>query len=147
MDIRKATPSDTDALLALRRALWPETAECRHRAEISETLARPGEAAAYLAGEAGAPPVGFVEVSLRRWAEGCDSSPVGYLEGWYVEPTARGHRIGAALVAAAETWARERGCTEIASDTGLGNAVSHAAHEWLGYEVVAKLVCFRKRLA
>jgi aminoglycoside 6'-N-acetyltransferase I len=146
MEIRKAESADTDAWLALRRALWPDTAECRHRAEIAETLGRPDEAAAFLAGEAGAPPVGFVEVSLRRWAEGCESSPVGYLEGWYVDPTARGHRIGAALVGAAEAWARERGCTEMASDTGFGNAVSHAAHEWLGYEVVAKLVCFRKLL-
>jgi aminoglycoside 6'-N-acetyltransferase I len=145
MDIRRATPSDTETWLALRLALWPDTAEARHRAEIAETLSRPDEAAAFLAGDAGAP-VGFVEVSLRRWAEGCESSPVGYLEGWYVDPTARGHRIGAALVGAAEAWARERGCTEMASDTGLGNAVSHAAHAWLGYEVVAKVVCFRKTL-
>lgn len=147
MEIRKATARDTEAWLALRRALWPNTPEVRHRAEIAETLARLDEAAAFLAGEEGAPPVGFVEVSLHRWAEGCESSPVGYLEGWYVDPTARGHRIGAALVGAAEAWARERGCTEMASDTGLGNSISHAAHEWLGYEVVAKLVCFRKRLA
>ncbi len=147
MEIRRATPDDVEAWLALRRALWPNTTEEHHRAEIAETLARPVAAATFLAGDAGAPPVGFVEVTLRRWAEGCESSPVGYLEGWYVEPTARGHRIGAALVGAAEAWARERGCTEMASDTGLGNSVSHAAHEWLGYEVVAKLVCFRKSLA
>jgi hypothetical protein len=74
MEIRKAESADADAWLALRRALWPETAEARHRAEIAETLARQEEAAVYLAGETGAPPVGFVEVSLRRWAEGCDSS-------------------------------------------------------------------------
>ena len=30
--------------------------------------------------------VGFAEVSRRTWAEGCDTSPVGFLEGWYVEP-------------------------------------------------------------
>jgi len=147
MEICKATPADVEAWLALRSALWPDTTEERHRTEIAETLARPVAAAAFLAGEAGAPPVGFVEVSLRRWAEGCESSPVGYLEGWYVDPNARGQRIGGALVGAAEAWARERGCTEMASDTELGNAVSHAAHGWLGYEVVAKLVCFRKRLA
>jgi aminoglycoside 6'-N-acetyltransferase I len=147
MEIRKATAEDVEAWLVLRRALWPSTTEERHRAEIAQTLARPVAAAAFLATEAGTPPVGFVEVSLHRWAEGCESSPVGYLEGWYVDPTARGHRIGAALVGAAEAWARERGCTEMASDTGLGNSISHAAHDFLGYEVVAKLVCFRKRLA
>jgi len=45
--------------------------------------------------------VGFVEVSLRPYAEGCDTRPVGYLEGGYVAPEWRGQGIGRALVEAA----------------------------------------------
>ena len=90
--------------------------------------------------------VGFAEVSLRAWAEGCESSPAGYLEGWYVTEPARRQGIGGKLVAAAEDWARSRGCTEMASDTELANRVSEAAHLCLGYQVAARVTAFRKRL-
>ena len=83
---------------------------------------------------------------LRAWAEGCESSPVGYLEGWYVAEHARLHGIGGRLVAAAEDWARSRGCIEMASDTELANRVSEAAHLRLGYQVAARVTAFRKRL-
>jgi len=71
---------------------------------------------------------------------------VGYLEGWYVAEHARRQGIGAGLVAAAEDWARSRGCTEMASDTELANRVGEAAHLRLGYEVAARVTAFRKRL-
>lgn len=32
---------------------------------------------------------GYVEVGARPYAEGCDSSPVAYVEAWYVEPELR----------------------------------------------------------
>ena len=89
---------------------------------------------------------GFAEVSLRAWAEGCESSPVGYLEGWYVAEHARRQGTGGKLIAAAEDWARSRGCTEMGSDTELANRVSEAAHLRLGYRVAARVTAFRKRL-
>ena len=33
---------------------------------------------------------GFVEVGARPYADGCDTSPVGYVEAWYVDPDVRG---------------------------------------------------------
>ena len=89
---------------------------------------------------------GYVEVGERPYAEGCDSSPVAYLESWWVDEDMRGRGIGRALVAVAEAWARERGRTEIASDALLDNDVSHAAHQALGFEEVERIVCFRKAL-
>jgi aminoglycoside 6'-N-acetyltransferase I len=85
-------------------------------------------------------------VSLRAWAEGCESFPVGYLEGWYVAERVRRPGVGGGLVAAAEDWARSRGCTEMGSDTELANRVSEAAYLRLGYQVAAKVTAFRKRL-
>ena len=32
---------------------------------------------------------GFLEASLRRYADGCSTSPVGYIEGWYVDDDVR----------------------------------------------------------
>lgn len=62
--------------------------------------------------------IGFIEVSLRSRADGCDPShPVGFIEGWYVKLVFRGRRIGAKLLREAERWAREAGCHEMASDT------------------------------
>lgn len=89
---------------------------------------------------------GFAELSLREWAEGCRSSPVAYLEGWFVAAEARGQGIGRTLLEAAEDWARARGCTEIGSDTDLGNEASEAAHLKLGFEIAARLIAFRKDL-
>ena len=88
--------------------------------------------------------MGFAEVSLRAYAEGCLSSPVGYLEGWFVAPAARGRGVGRLLVRACERWAAERGCTEFASDAELENGVSLRAHAALGFEAVVDVRLFRK---
>jgi aminoglycoside 6'-N-acetyltransferase I len=79
---------------------------------------------------------GFVEIGSRTYAEGCISSPVAFLEGWYVDPDARRRGLGRQLVDAAESWALERGYLEIASDTELENEISLKAHTALGYEEV-----------
>jgi aminoglycoside 6'-N-acetyltransferase I len=90
--------------------------------------------------------VGFAELSIRPYAEGCYSGRVAYLEGWFVEPAFRGRGLGAALVKAAEDWGRAQGCTELASDTEIANASSAAAHRALGFEEVERIICFRKAL-
>ncbi len=91
-------------------------------------------------------PVGFAELSLRPWAEGCSTSPVGYLEGWYVVPGARESGVGRALLSAGEAWAREQGCTEFASDAESANALGRAAHLASGFREVGVVRCFRKAL-
>lgn len=89
---------------------------------------------------------GFVEIGSRNYAEGCKTSPVAYLEGWYVDPDVRRTGLGTTLLKVAETWAREHGFSEIASDTELGNEVSLQAHTASGFEEVERQICFRKRL-
>ena len=89
---------------------------------------------------------GFAEVGSRNYAEGCVTTPVAYLEGWYVDPDVRGTGLGARLLAAVETWAREQGFTELASDAEIENTVSLEVHLALGFEEVERQICFRKRL-
>jgi aminoglycoside 6'-N-acetyltransferase I len=78
--------------------------------------------------------LGFLELSLRAHADGCASSPVPYIEAWYVTAEARHTGIGRALAEAAENWARLRGFTEIASDTNVERDQSRAAHQAVGFE-------------
>jgi aminoglycoside 6'-N-acetyltransferase I len=89
---------------------------------------------------------GFIEVGTRPYAEGCLTSPVAYIEAWYVDEDARRRGVGRALFLAAEAWACEHGLIEIASDALIDNAVSIAAHKALGYEEVERIVCFRRSL-
>ena len=89
---------------------------------------------------------GFLEAGTRPYAEGCHTSPVGYIEGWYVDPDLRREGVGRALVEAAEAWARGIGLQEMASDALIDNEVSHQAHLALGYREVERIVCFHKDL-
>ncbi len=90
--------------------------------------------------------IGFVEVGMRPYADGCRTRNVGYIEGWYVEAAHRRQGVGAALVRAAEEWARAQGCQEMASDCFEDNAVSLASHLALGYTEKERLIHFAKEL-
>lgn len=89
---------------------------------------------------------GYVEVGERNYAEGCESSPVPYVESWWVDEEYRGRGIGRALMLAAESWARARDHVEIASDTQLDNRRSQKVHRALGFDEVERIVVFRKAL-
>jgi aminoglycoside 6'-N-acetyltransferase I len=143
MFIRSITRDDRDAWLRMRNALWPASAHERDidryfAAEVREPL----EVLMAFDDDA----VGFIELSIRAYAEGCETDRVAFVEGWYVDPDARGNGVGAALIRAAEEWARSQGCTEIASDTEADNVASAAAHRALGFEEAAVVRCFRKSL-
>jgi len=129
----------------MRLALWPEHTAAEHEAGMREWRAR-ADAAVFIALRPDRSICGFVEAGERLYADGCDSSPVGYVEGWYVDDDMRLKGVGRAMLAAAESWARARGRTEMASDALLENDVSHKAHEASGYAEVERLVLFRKVL-
>jgi aminoglycoside 6'-N-acetyltransferase I len=151
VSVREANPEDRAALAALRHELWTDSSAEEHGRELACMLA--GKARGTLpsviliaenfAGEI----VGFVEAGLRSHADGCDPLfPVGFVEGWYVVPDWRRKKVGARLLAEAEAWARAKGCQEMASDTWADNLDSQRAHEALGFEVVDRVVNYRKRL-
>jgi aminoglycoside 6'-N-acetyltransferase I len=117
-----------------------------HAAEMVEWVARPDAVVFVAEREGGRGLAGFAEVATRPYADGCETSPVAYLEGWYVDPDARRHGVGRALVRAAEGWARERGLREFASDALLENVISQRAHEALGFVEVERAVRYRKPL-
>ena len=132
----------------MRCALWPDGSIEEFVGEVDQIIAGTFSPLPYalLVAENGEALAGFIEVSLRSHVDGCESHPVGYLEGWYVDEARRGTGVGRALVAAAEDWARGQGCTEMGSDALIDNVQSQRAHAALGYEVVDRCVNYRKSL-
>ena len=145
--VRPVTRADTATWCVLRTALWPEGGAEEHAMEIERFFWSPGDPIACLVAEAEGGVVGFAELTIRSYAEGCKTDRVGYLEGWYVAPAWRRRGIGRALVAAGEQWAREHGCREFASDTPLDNTASQSAHRALGFTEAERIVCYRKSLS
>jgi aminoglycoside 6'-N-acetyltransferase I len=145
MTIREITERDRLDWLRLRESLWPSSLS-DHDLETQRYFEdQPSGLIVFLAETEGRA-VGFLELDFRKYAPGCRSSPVPFIEGWYVEPAFQRRGIGRALVEAAEERARVMGYQEMASDAELDNSGSIAAHRALGYEEVERAVSFRRPL-
>jgi ribosomal protein S18 acetylase RimI-like enzyme len=152
--VRRPRADDQAEWARMRAALWPESSAESHAEEVTAFLtgnltgwlAGLHAVAAFVAERPGGGLCGFLEASVRPLADGCTTHPVGYVEGWYVDPDVRRQGVGRALVGAAEAWAVSRGCREMASDANLDNAAGIAAHKALGFNDEAPTVRFRKWL-
>ena len=147
MEIRPVQQGDRESWERLREALWPSPAR-EHAGEIDRyfagTIREPLEV--FLAFDQHMEAIGLIELSIRPYAEGCETDHVAFVEGWYVVPKARGTGVGAALIDAAESWARSQGCTELGSDTEIDNVASAAAHMAVGFIETGVVRCFKKSL-
>ena len=144
MNIRKAVPADSMALAVLASRMW-EHDPTELEPKFAELTASP-EAACFLAIDDDNA-VGFAQCQLRHdYVEGCDTSPVGFLEGIYVDDSHRRSGVARALLSACEDWARSVGCTEFASDCELDNHDSLAWHLKAGFEEVNRTIWFAKKL-
>ncbi|MCU1279282.1 MAG: sortase-like acyltransferase [bacterium] len=143
MKVRAFEDRDRNELVRLVRLMFPDVDVMR---EMDELMARLDRNGLFVIAREDGRLGGYVEAGTRSYAEDCETSPVAYVEAWYVDEDLRRQRWGAKLFAAVESWARERGHTELASDAQLTNNVSIAAHKSLGFRETERLVCFAKRL-
>lgn len=138
----------------MRALLWPDCPAEQHAGEITPFLGADSAGwsapfrtvAAFVAVRPEVGLCGFLEASIRPYVEDCDTWPVGYIEGWFVDADVRRQGIGGQLLAAAEKWAADHGCKEMASDAQIENQVSLDAHKSLGFEESSRCVHLRKRL-
>jgi len=149
--VRLANSSDVAALAPLRTSLWPESPIEHHRGELSAILDGTSKRVyplhIFVAEEGDGTIVGFLEANLRSTADGCEERlPVGYVEGWFVAESRRSCGMGAALLRAAEDWARGQGCIEMASDAAIDNLLSQTVHEASGFTVCGRSVLYKKKL-
>jgi aminoglycoside 6'-N-acetyltransferase I len=142
--IRRATQKDKVEWIRMRKGIWTDWTDEYLNVDMDQILASDDNAVFFAVVEGA--PAGMIEVSVKESAEGCVTSPVGYLEAWFVDENFRGKGVAGALVQAAEEWARAKGCAEMASDTWLENQASIRAHAKVGYYEAERLVHFVKQL-
>lgn len=145
--VRPVRESDLNEWFRLRKLLWDENDDGDHRSEMLDILDHADSQLVLVADTGDGALIGFLEASIRPFVEDCHTDHVGYLEGWFVIPEHRQKGVGSELVRNAENWARQKGCTEMASDAEVGNDRSLTAHTKLGYSVTSRLVHLRKELA
>ncbi len=143
--IQKATAEHLPILAQLACKLWPENTPEDLQGDFSDMISDPHAACflAYVEEHA----IGFAQCQLRHdYVEGTDSSPVGYLEGIFVDACYRKRGIAKQLLFACQAWAKSMGCSEFASDCELSNAESLQFHLNVGFEEANRIICFTKKL-
>lgn len=144
VEIASMTQADLSDWVALRARLWPHAAESEHRSEALEFCGR-ADFAAWIVRQQGEA-IGFAEVSIRPFANGCESRPVAFLEGIWISEEARGQGIARKLIEVIEDWARQKGFRELGSDAELSNLESQRRHAQWGFSETERVVYFRKKL-
>ena len=141
--IKRAKTEDAKVLAGLAIQMWTDH-DPEDMAEEFRELVMNAEAVCFIK-YADDKPVAFAQCQLRHdYVEGTESSPVGYLEGIFVAEGYRKKGYAAELLAECEEWAREKGCSEFASDCELDNNDSLKFHLALGFEESNRIIWFRK---
>ena len=143
--IKRARIEDAEALANLAIQMWTDHILEDLKEEFLQ-LTTNDEAACFIKYVDGVL-IAFAQCQLRHdYVEGTESSPVGYLEGIFVSEGSRRKGYAAELLSECEKWAKEKGCTEFASDCELYNIDSIRYHMALGFEEASRIICFRKGL-
>lgn len=144
--IYKADLSDIDNITEMALILFNSHNREELRDEFLDLISDDNNCAVYIA-VCDNTPIGFAQVQLRRdYVEGTETCPVGYLEGIFVKEEYRKHGFAAKLLNACEKWAKEKGCTEFASDCELTNDTSLEFHLKVGFSEANRIICFTKKL-
>ena len=143
--IRRATVAESRIVADMAIKMWTNHDVSELADDFAQLIALP-ECAVFIM-YSGDVPIGFAQCQLRHdYVEGTESSPVGYLEGIFVEEVHRRQGYARELLAACQTWAKEQGCAEFASDCELDNAESLAFHLRMGFIEANRIICFTKKI-
>ncbi|MBY5958631.1 GNAT family N-acetyltransferase [Membranicola marinus] len=141
------TNSDFDHLLRMSQKLWTDYSKDQLVKLLTQTvksekyhtlIAKDAPAGRY---------AGFAIFSIRTDpVEGAVNSPTGYLEGIFVESDYRMMGIAKEFLRMGELWCKEKGCTQLGSDTWLTDQESRAFHKNMGFWEEEEVVHFLKNL-
>ncbi len=144
LDVRILKETKLDSWLSARQKLWPTSTE----SELLKDLKHQLQSDKFIAWAIWQDDsiIGFLELYIRSFANGCTSQPVPFLEAIWVDPKWRNKGVGRELLEVAEKWASSNGFDEMGSDADLDNITSHKAHEAWGFSETERVVYFRKAL-
>ena len=139
--IRPALPDDVDRLARLTDQLGYPASPRAIRARLYQLAAE--HAQAVLVAEMEGEVVGWAQVGRGLSLEAGEQAE---LVGLVVDEALRSRGIGAALVAAAEAWARDRGLARLRVRSNVTREATHRFYRKLGFEEAKRQVVFRKAL-
>ena len=143
--VKKAEAADADKLAGLAVLMWNTSTVQELTREFLEVMEQ-GKGQFFLKYDHGMP-VGFAQCALRYdYVEGTDTSPVGYLEGVFVQEAYRRKGYAKELLSECEKWAKGKGCWEFASDCEATNGDSFRFHMAVGFGEANRIICFTKKL-
>lgn len=139
MEVRIATPQDTQSLVAMAASFRNHLerqipTDAQFEASIRRLLTSEDAEFSIAMDEGGS--AGYVLLRFRysMWTSGLEAT----LEDLFVEPRARRGGVGEQLVRFALRRARERGCVSICLDTNEKNAASTRIYERLGFQSLSR---------
>ena len=133
------------ALAKLMCELWPESRTEEEQAYLLSIRQSEVDAFFLLMDDEG--PQGFIQLKVRSdYVEVAQTSPIAYVEGLYVRTAFRRKGWAAKLIQQAESWAKEKGLNQLASDTEISNLSSINFHTQAGFTEANRIVCFIKDL-
>jgi GNAT superfamily N-acetyltransferase len=108
-----------------------------------QRLARREDARVFVAEDEDGGIAGWTHVYVEYLLESDNGAELG---GLVVADGSRGRGVGRALLAAAEEWARERGCRYVRVRSKVERTAAHAFYEHVGYVQFKTQKNFRKPL-
>ncbi len=137
MIVRAAESRDIPALASLAGELgYPTATE-----EMAQRFAGLDERDAVLVAEHDGACVGWIQVSI---VETLETGRFAEIRGLVVTESQRSAGVGAALVGAAEEWARQRGCPRVRVRSNVIRERTHRFYERLGFRAVKSQKVFDK---
>ena len=145
VQIKKASAEDAEAVAVMAAKMWTNHTADELSEGFTAAINSPDGAVFLLSDDNKA--IGFAQCGLRHdYVEGTESSPVGYLEGIFVEEPYRKQGLAKRLSERCEEWAKEKGCSEFASDCEIDNETSRQFHLGAGFREANRIICFTKKL-
>ena len=138
--------SDFIALLKMSLKLWTDIDKIKLK-ELLDQSSKSEKHKIIIAKDSENISVGFSIFSIRTdYVEGADKSPTGYLEGIFVEQDYRKKGIAMEFIRLGEKWCKEKGCSQIGSDTWLTDKDSREFHKKAGFWEEEEVVHFLKNI-
>lgn len=142
MKLRAITQNDFTLWHEYRKSLYSESDDARNLEEMNVIFKSDYWLCQFIEDHNGEP-VGLVELSFRNVADGCLSTPVPYLEGFYIVESERNKGLGTKVIRFLIDWCKDKGYSEFATDTELKNKLAQHFYEKAGFKEVDRIVEYK----